>query len=563
MAYQRVLVSRPVEFQPIFNHLVALKPSLDAEEVQLQIKHEISSWLNPKFPNLKENPFESPTYNYTPRSSDSVRWVTEETSGAWALRIIVDDTPPPWAKEQTPVPGRHWTTDLVLFPKKESEEEEPTWHLHTKVDCSTRRQPQPQPEPPLSRPTFINELARNDLFFDGGEPITPEVEVLTEARIQPVVDLLNSAERRFPVVLFSPLSEARRRSYKLSEENGIYRRSAFRGFVEHCCDRVHFFELPPELWPAWEKAIGGAYGIEDGELRLFYPSAEPHQAELINHHYLARSIAFFDHPAGPNAFFSALRKRISRFYAERRFLAAELAGYSFDTLQAVHSEQRQKQLSEAEDAGGMVAEYEKENQRLRKQIEELSLETDNQETQRRALEEDNSKLKGVIFQLKQKVKSLQNSDGRPKRPEMPADYNKFAATIEKHYPGLIKFSGKAERGLQKSVYENKARVWEALCILAEHYPEVKAGEDGAHEAYTNALKENGLEDTAVPRESTLGQYKSQYTFQVGRKNYLPTRELKHGTSYDPRYCLRIYFTWSDDDECVLVGPLTEHLDNTY
>lgn len=111
---------------------------------------------------------------------------------------------------------------------------------------------------------------------------------------------------------------------------------------------------------------------------------------------------------------------------------------------------------------------------------------------------------------------------------------------------------------RKANYVDESTVFAALEVLAGPYREVKASEaprDTARaELEALGITMGGSVDPAYAGDEYFVRWS-------GRKRFLD-QHLKKGTSRDPRYSLRIYYTWDDELGVCVVGWLPTHLSNS-
>jgi hypothetical protein len=88
----------------------------------------------------------------------------------------------------------------------------------------------------------------------------------------------------------------------------------------------------------------------------------------------------------------------------------------------------------------------------------------------------------------------------------------------------------------------------------------REGGDQLAKAYADALRALGLEEAPSITPSRLGEQGDEYLIPYpGGKRELD-RHLKKGNSRESKHCFRLYFFWDDEEEQVVVGWLTSHLD---
>jgi hypothetical protein len=111
---------------------------------------------------------------------------------------------------------------------------------------------------------------------------------------------------------------------------------------------------------------------------------------------------------------------------------------------------------------------------------------------------------------------------------------------------------------RKAPYEDAATVFAALEVLAGTYREVKAGNAPRDKARTElealGVSMGGSVDPAYAGDEYFVRWS-------GRRRFLD-QHLKKGTSRDPRFALRIYYTWDDELSVCVVGSLPFHLSNS-
>lgn len=114
---------------------------------------------------------------------------------------------------------------------------------------------------------------------------------------------------------------------------------------------------------------------------------------------------------------------------------------------------------------------------------------------------------------------------------------------------------------KRSPYENPPLVYECLELLAHEYRLTKLGQ-----LDRNAFKEKctalGLDFGGSVDPSRAGSAGDDYFVRWGGRKLWLDQHLGKSTARDPRFILRIYYTWSEDDGKVIVGWLPSHLSNS-
>lgn len=114
---------------------------------------------------------------------------------------------------------------------------------------------------------------------------------------------------------------------------------------------------------------------------------------------------------------------------------------------------------------------------------------------------------------------------------------------------------------KRSEYASPELAFAALELLAGTYRQVKIGE-APRERLLQELRTLGLDIGGSVDPSRAGAEGDEYFVRWrGRRRFLD-QHLGKGVSRDPRFTLRVYFTWDDEDGVVVVGWLPSHLSNS-
>ena len=213
--------------------------------------------------------------------------------------------------------------------------------------------------------------------------------------------------------------------------------------------------------------------------------------------------------------------------------------------------------------------YEEDNAKLRAALDEekalhggLLAEADQErdETRRRA-----DKSRGEVYRLNQRIRILEDqvkgkAGAAIERP-LPGNLEDLKDWADKHLAGSVVLANRALRGAKESDYEEPALVYRALLLLRDHYvPMRRDGGDELAKAYAEALASHGPEEAGSITATRRGEQGDEYIVQHNGTKRELDRHLKKGNSRNSRHCFRLYFFWDDEDEQVVVGWLTSHLD---
>jgi hypothetical protein len=118
----------------------------------------------------------------------------------------------------------------------------------------------------------------------------------------------------------------------------------------------------------------------------------------------------------------------------------------------------------------------------------------------------------------------------------------------------------AEKGAASSPYEDSDRLESVLDAMGSIARRRQEGALGT--TLRAAFREMGIEYRGGISPSTSERHQQQYVVHDGEGNLFDCREhIVLGTSYDPRYCLRIYFTSRAQGEPrFVIGHVGRHFD---
>jgi len=117
---------------------------------------------------------------------------------------------------------------------------------------------------------------------------------------------------------------------------------------------------------------------------------------------------------------------------------------------------------------------------------------------------------------------------------------------------------RAAAAARKSRYQDHGTVFAALEILAGTYRDVKMGRAPREQAQTE-LEALGIAMGGSVEPTRAGERGDEYFVRWRGQRRMLDQHLKKGVSRDPRFCLRVYFTWDDDLKKCVVGWLPSHL----
>lgn len=245
------------------------------------------------------------------------------------------------------------------------------------------------------------------------------------------------------------------------------------------------------------------------------------------------------------------RRHISDTVVGRRLTAFKIA-------------QLREKLGDNQGLQEIVDSYEKDRDEAKKQAKDLDeklLDVEIQNEKLRGdLEEYRKRIRSLEYQLQHARASAQSSIGETSNCTETAPYSlkDVPDWVEKEHPERIVFTGRAERTLRSSPFEDLEKVAAIFRVLATRlYPAFRKEipfQDAIEELAAIPARYSGKQS-----EVTAGMNDGYECTHNGVK-YSLQKHIGLGTSRDPRYCFRLYFEWEPKIQRIIVLHAGEHLD---
>lgn len=376
--------------------------------------------------------------------------------GIWAGRLSQPDQP---FRGQPPVAGRVWTTDFTF--RRRGEED---ILVGIRVTCSDAFGNEPIT---FTRPGMVLGLAKEVGLWESdridGTPRTIE----SEDDIERFWQFLTDPKRRLPVFFITPLDGG----HYLVDPDDLARRTLGTAYV---------VKIPWDLGFRWTLKVGKPWSAFLGAVRTYRADLDFEGSWPTSHPLaLAERIEqwSFDGAVGRRAFEQflvqqALADSAHRyvdwetlvFWPEARSIAAssnlahvEVAGQQLPEEVAELIEQMKAQVAEErEHAEGWFAD-----------LEAARIDLDSIKEERRNLIAQVDALRSALAN-----KTVEAGEGSDVEPLKFGDFEDCVAT---QLAGRLKLHQRAIRGLDDAEYEDVGLAWNALCLLADDYRDMKKG----------------------------------------------------------------------------------------
>jgi hypothetical protein len=258
--------------------------------------------------------------------------------------------------------------------------------------------------------------------------------------------------------------------------------------------------------------------------------------------------------------FSELTHRFN-LAKSRRHIGDALVGRRLVAFKLAHLRDKAGDISSLHE---IVDSYEKDRDEAKKQAEEL-------EYKLLEVEIQNDKLRTQIGELEKQVRTFKyhlnqaNTANRgsmiallDSEVPMPDSLIAIPDWAEKNFPSRLTFTGRAERTLKNSTYEDLSKVASVFRILATRFFSAFSKEISFQDA-TESLEEVSARYSGKQSDVTAGMNDGYECSHEGIK-YLLQKHIGLGSSRDPRYCFRLYFDWEPQSKRIVVLHAGVHLD---
>jgi hypothetical protein len=431
-------------------------------------------------------------------------------------------------------------------------------------------------EVPFSIPLFVGDLA-NAFGFEDIKLLSKNCwEVNTASDVADLIELITDSNRRLPVVVISELKSqtdgsAGGQSY-LIDGDALQKRL-------FCV--AHVVRITSEMSFVLTEKLSRPWSVFDGAVRTYYPGFNEDEQEYYEHPLLLKEriisaqepladtlVGFIQRrnmseridwqPFGCISYYLAVKTLAeAKREAERTAIIAQSSAASneaaalrercaaWESFYYSMEESYDAQLREAEHR---AEEWERFAEAFEKDATDCKQQYDQEKNRNFALSHYIQSLRGE--------KSSSTDDNSITLPSSYADVERW---ISEHYPDRLVLSSKAQRGLKKAVYEDVDKVYKVLILLATKYYDMRKGVISRAD-FDIACSDIGVSESPSISGVAAGERGEEYYCLYGGVKRLMERHITDGTNRDPRYCLRVYFFWDDDDEAVVLGSLPEHLD---
>lgn len=388
--------------------------------------------------------------------------------------------------------------------------------------------------------------------------------------------MLTSTDRTIPLIVLSEISPRERLPGALD----AYALDADR-LADDLLGLAHVVKLPWRMAYEWTKAVDKEWSVYNGAVRTYYPHFDFAAASPWAHPTViaGRILAWRPNERyGEGGFHDFLCGKARQYSSSRQVHWGDLL--FLDDAQAAKNHIDYNRIYEQaiDDIDGhnqkiivgMKAKFDAERAQYLSKINSLEKEAEQYNDDAIALSGEveryrrlNYSLRARIDALSFELQQLRSADAAaPSRN--PQSYEDVEDWIISTFPESIYLHPRAARRLRDAEYEDIDRLCDAIRLLAGPYRDMRRGilSKAKFDALLQARHKFHIEWSTT--ESEAGRqgdaYYINYPASTPNIRFLELH-LAHGNSYEPRYCLRIYFFWDKAEEVIVIGWMPSHLDN--
>lgn len=426
----------------------------------------------------------------------------------------------------------------------------------SRVTLSSRED---NPEYQSSVPSIVRRLAKRPGLAVDSERVRSDLwRIGTKDDVEQLVEAIRDPGRALPLYVVSLAPDQDDERFALIDVRALAGRCAGVATVAVITGAAGF-ELT--------KLLGKEYSVFRQAVRLYRPgfddsSDSPYQHPL----YLSHRIQDWQ-SVGPSAFGEHL-VRLACDDSVGRQKDSERVLPRFNTVKKIAMNWRRDEAHRSGNQEGEIEALRDEVRSLAQEIETALDLADGAEKERDAirdqLKDQQDQNRQLLWQLNEFRSRLERQTGRSLDVDIPIpdtlkDLKRWSS---EHLAGRVVMTPRAIRAAKDSPFEDVPLVYKALLLLANEYRRMRVeGGPQSQEAFDAALRALRLENSRSGDPARLGEQGSEYIVEhSGQRHLLDWHIKKPGNTREPTRCLRIYYTFDDQSQQVIVGSLPGHLD---
>ena len=490
---------------------------------------------------------------------DNIRSYTKNRMGYEVNIIYKSEEPYFCMKASHPdneIPGRIWTIEAEIIVVNEK------ILFGVKVSYSTPKSSEAD-SVGFSIPKFVSNIIRRNGVKDVRILGKNVWDIKCEGDIEQLYDLIQNSNRRMPVVVitennaYNGIGEQYIKGYLIDAEV----------LVRNVGSIAHIVRIPANIMDKWCDVTGKNWGVYGGAIRTYFPEADFTEDNYMHHplSVVNRIMASIytdesgnEYVAG-EAFRHLLENNLKKYNTNVRLDWEELGHKFYFMANRELFKERENTLLDIEQLRKV---YEMQIKELEEKISDIENEslTILMEMENKKKEIDEAR--DIIYRLNVRVDTLEQQleNSRGEKTDIPIlnEYSKLQEWVETYFPGRICLHSRAIRTLKEAVYESPELVFKCIKLLGTTYYQMRMGLV-TREEFNEQCQILGIEEEGAITDVAEGSLGDTYVVSYHGAKVKLDRHLRKGKTKDPRYCMRIYFFWCEEEAQVVIGSLPQHL----
>ncbi len=388
-------------------------------------------------------------------------------------------------------------------------------------------------------PGLLQQVAKHCGLRVGGYDASPgALHVQSADDFDKFIAMLESPKRRLPVIVAAGDERTADPDRPLIQADRLAR--ATLGLA-------HVVVLPAAATYSLSDAVGNARSVFHGAVRVYMPgfdtAADPYQHRLI----LADTVR-----RDPEAVLSGLQALAATASLRRTRLGHDVVPFAAVRSVALRAEQEARTSAGASEADQLAA--------AKKSLEALTAERDvaraladenfevaHQEEERAKAAE--ARLHGALARIEQLKAALTSRGQDPDSGiTLPETWDRFADWCDEALVGRLVLAPVARSGIKKAVFADVGAAARCLLWLSEICRDRRMNGGGS---LSNISIEQGIEN------SPCGADTFRFDFH-GDRLEADWHVKSGGNTHDPVRCLRIYYSWDETTQQIVVSKMPAH-----
>lgn len=375
-------------------------------------------------------------------------------------------------------------------------------------------------------------------------------------------EFVSAADRKLPVIV---ISQVDKNDYGFALPEYLVNANDLQRNLQAY---AHVVQLPHEYTYKWTDLVEKSWSVYDGAIRVYFPSIDFDSLGYFSHPLWIKQRILSAYKADSKgktltegaAFIYTLINEIKHRNSQDRITWKDYNIKSYynanrDVLETKKSSGTYSSEDALEEMNQLRQDLELHDEYIDCLEKDISL----RDSEIAHLKEQMRGLKVYNETLKYQLSSLKGQDTDDDIP-IPDSYDDMADWVDKYLAGRLILHNKAKRSLKDAEYVDIKRVYQLLILLATLYRDMRLGQQ-SRENFDTACGKHSIDESSSISEVGAGMFGDTYYAKYRGKNVFIDRHLADRNSREPRFCLRIYFFWDDEDKVVVIGSLPGHLEN--